>query len=68
MIWEFKHAKQAVSSGVYITLYNTERELECTRYSYVTSGVYITLYNKEKELECTRYSTCFKWSVHNPVQ
>ena len=51
MIWEFKHAKQAVSSGVYITLYNKERELECTRYSYVSGRIFITVYSKEKKIE-----------------
>jgi len=31
MLWEFKHAKQAVTSNIYVTLYNTYREHECTR-------------------------------------
>ena len=33
MLWEFKHAKQAISSNVYVTLYNIDRQHECTRYT-----------------------------------
>ena len=31
MTWEFAHAQEAIKSGVYVTLYNREREHECSR-------------------------------------
>lgn len=29
--WEFRHAREALQSGVYVSLYNDERKYECTR-------------------------------------
>ena len=34
MVWEFKHAAKAISSGVYVNLYNVDRQIECTRYGH----------------------------------
>jgi len=31
LVWEFKHAKQAISSKIYVTLYNMDKDYECTR-------------------------------------
>ena len=31
MQWEFRHARQATRSGIYVTLWNDERKYECTR-------------------------------------
>ena len=30
--WEFRHAREAITSGVYVTLYNDYRQYECARY------------------------------------
>ena len=30
--WEFRHAREAITSGVYVTLYNDYRKYECARY------------------------------------
>ena len=30
--WEFRHAKDAITSGIYVTLYNDYRQYECARY------------------------------------
>jgi len=29
--WEFRHAREAVASGTYVTLWNDYRKHECTR-------------------------------------
>ena len=31
MMWEFKHAREAIKSGIYVTLYNDDRKHECAR-------------------------------------
>ena len=31
MQWEFRHAREALKSGVYVSLYNDERKYECSR-------------------------------------
>jgi hypothetical protein len=36
MTWEFTHARDAIKSGLYVTLYNREREHECTRWGEKT--------------------------------
>ena len=52
MLWEFKHAKQAVTSNIYVTLYNTYREHECTRYGTlpITTVADPDLYNLVKSV------------------
>ena len=32
MQWEFRHARDALKTGIYVTLYNEDRKHECTRY------------------------------------
>ena len=32
MRWEFRHARDALKTGIYVTLYNEDRKHECTRY------------------------------------
>ena len=31
MQYEFRHARDAIKSGIYVTLYNDYRKYECTR-------------------------------------
>ena len=35
MQWEFRHAREAIQSGIYVTLYNDYRKHECTRYIHL---------------------------------
>ena len=31
MQWEFRHARDALKTGIYVTLYNEDRKHKCTR-------------------------------------
>jgi len=48
MKWEFKHAKDALKSGIYVTLYNDYRKYECTRIGKLSRCFCNHLYAKHK--------------------
>jgi len=48
MKWEFKHAKDAIKSGIYVTLYNDYRKYECTRLGKLSRCFCNHLYAKHK--------------------
>jgi len=48
MLWEFKHAKDAIKTGVYVTLYNDYRKHECARLGKLSRCFCNHLYGKHK--------------------
>merc|ERR1711981_196068 len=48
MRWEFRHAKDALKSGIYVTLYNDYRKYECTRLGKFSRCFCNHLYAKHK--------------------
>ena len=48
MQWEFKHARDALLSGIYVTLYNEERQYECGRIGKMSRCFCNHLFSKHK--------------------
>jgi len=48
MQWEFRHAKVALKTGIYVTLYNDDRKHECTRLGKFSRCFCNHLYAKHK--------------------
>ena len=48
MQWEFRHAREAIESGIYVTLYNDYRKYECTRIGKFSRCFCNHLYGKHK--------------------
>jgi len=48
MLWEFKHAREALKTGVYVTLYNDDRKHECARLGKLSRCFCNHLYGKHK--------------------
>jgi len=48
MRWEFRHAKDALKSGIYVTLYNDDRKYECSRIGKLSRCFCNHLYAKHK--------------------
>ena len=48
MQWEFRHAREALKSGVYVSLWNDERKYECTRLGKLSRCFCNCLYGKHK--------------------
>jgi len=48
MQWEFRHARDALLSGVYVTLYNEEKKYECSRLGKLSRCFCNHLYSKHK--------------------
>lgn len=48
MQWEFRHAKTSIQSGLYVTLYNQERQYECSRLGKFSRCFCNHLYAKHK--------------------
>jgi len=46
MMWEFKHAREAIKSGIYVTLYNDDRKHECARLGKLSRCFCNHLYGK----------------------
>merc|ERR1711874_728710 len=64
MLWEFKHAKEALKTGVYVTLYNDYRKHECTRLGKLSRCFCNHLYGKhpceEEGCKCENYKYMFR--------